>query len=99
MTKLGALRRGDLPLSEAFWTWMVTIGLFVNVTSTILFLMLITLDQPWLALFVGYVLSVPYNVLAVIGVWRAAARYRGPRIHADLARGVSLAFMAVLSLT
>ncbi len=99
MTKLGALRRGDLPLGEAFWTWMVTLGLIVNVVSTILFLVLITMDQAWLALFVGYGLAVPYNLLAVVGVWRSAARYQGPRIHADLARGVSLVLMAVLSLT
>ncbi len=97
--KLRALRRGDLPLSEAFWTWTVTIGLIVNMSSTLLFLVLITLDQPWVALFVGYVLSMPYNLLAVVGVWRSAARYQGPGIHADLARGVSLVLMTVLSVT
>ncbi len=99
MITLSALWRGELPLNEAFWTWTVTIGLIVNVTSTILFLVLITLDQPWAALIVGYGLSVPYNVMAVVGVWRSAARYQGPNVHSDLARGASVVLMAVLSLT
>jgi len=31
--------------------------------------------------------------------WRAASRYDGPTMHADLARGATVALMAVLSLT
>lgn len=99
MMKLRALFRGDLSLQEAFWTWTVTIGLIVNITTTVLFLLLITLDQTWPALVVGYGISVPYNLVAVVGVWRSAARYEGPIVHADLARGASLLLMAILSLT
>ena len=99
MMKLRALWRGELSLDEAFWTWLVTIGLVINVASSLLFLTLITLDRPWAALLVGYGLSVPYNFLAVVGVWRSAARYQRPSLNADLARGVSLVLMAVLSVT
>lgn len=99
MANLRALWRGDLPLREAFWMWAVTIGLIVNLVSTILFLVLITRDQPWVALVLGYALSVPYNIVAVVGVWRSAARYQGSNVHADLARGVSLVLMVVMSLT
>lgn len=99
MQKLKSLWRGDIELSDAFWTWVVLGGLLVNVTTSILFLVLITLDLPWLALAVGYGLSVPYNVVALVGVWRAAARYQGPGHHADLARGVSAILLAGLSLT
>tara|TARA_R110000850_G_scaffold133459_2_gene254572 strand:+ start:1529 stop:1828 length:300 start_codon:yes stop_codon:yes gene_type:complete len=99
MMKLGALCRGELPLKDAFWTWTVTMGLMVNISSTILFLVLITLDQPWAALLVGYALSVPYNVTAFVGVWRSAAHYRGPSVNADLSRVASVILMAVLSLT
>ncbi|WP_366655674.1 hypothetical protein [Fodinicurvata sp. EGI_FJ10296] len=98
MAKLSALWRGDLPLNEAFWTWAIAIGLIVNVITTMLFLAMIMLDQPWGALLLGYVLSVPYNILAVVGVWRSAARYQGPSLHADLARGASLVLMTVMSL-
>ena len=51
------------------------------------------------ALLFGYGLSLPYNVVAIVGVWRAAARYDGPAVHADLARGVTVILMAVFSLT
>ena len=77
MAKLGALWRGELPLGEAFWTWAIGIGLLVNLTTSVLFLALLTADRPWAALFVGYALSVPYNVLAGVGVWRSAAHYEG----------------------
>ena len=99
MKKLRALWLGTLPLDEAFWTWTVIVGLVVNVTTSILFLALIAADRPWLALLIGYGCSVPYNVVAVTGVWRSAARYHGPDLHAQLARGASLLMMTLLSLT
>lgn len=99
MRKLRALWAGELPLSEAFWTYAVAIGLTVNVVSSLLFLALITADRPLAALLVGYVCSVPYNVLAVVGVWRSAARHEGERAHAELARLVTLVGMILLSVT
>ncbi|SEN20991.1 hypothetical protein SAMN04488003_11141 [Loktanella fryxellensis] len=97
MDKLRSLWLGDLPLRDAFWGWAVRGGLTVNVTTTLLFLWLVSRDQPWLALALGYGCSVPYNIVAVIGVWRSAARHDGLPLHADLARGTVIALMAVLS--
>ncbi|MCZ0964503.1 hypothetical protein [Paracoccus benzoatiresistens] len=97
MTRLQAFWRGDLPLDEAFWTWTVTIGLTINLLAIIALLTLISLERPWEALVAGYAFTVPYNIMAVIGTWRSAERYPGPTIHADLARGASVALMAVLS--
>lgn len=74
-------------------------GLLVNVVTSVLFLMLITQYLAWAALLVGYGVSLPYNAVALVGVWRAAARYDGPAIHADLARGATVLLMAALSLT
>lgn len=99
MDKLKALWRGDLELTEAFWTWVLFGGLIVNVTTSLLFLVLITLDQAWFALVVGYGFSLPYNLLALVGVWRSAARYEGPQRHADLARAVSVILLVGLSVT
>jgi hypothetical protein len=99
MATLLRLWSGELPLGDAFWTWAVTVGLLVNVTTSILFLLLIFRDQPVAAVVVGYALSVPYNVVATVGVWRSAARYSGPSLHADLARIVTVVLMAGLSLT
>jgi hypothetical protein len=99
MGRLRALWFGDLPLGEAFWTYAVSIGLAVNLITSLLFLVLLSWDRPLAALFVGYAVSVPYNVVALVGVWRSAARYQGERIHADLARIVTLIGMVLLSLT
>jgi len=99
MTKLLALWSGDLALTEAFWTWTVTVGLLINVATSILFLVLILQDQPLAAVVIGYGLSVPYNIVATVGVWRSAARYGGPSLHADLARLSSVILMAALTLT
>jgi hypothetical protein len=99
VSRLRALWSGELPLGEAFWTWAIAIGLVINLTTTALFLVLIAIDRPWAALFVGYALSVPYNVVAVVGVWRSAARYEGPAGHAELARIVTVIVMLLLSVT
>ena len=99
MTRLGALWLGELPLDEAFWTWAISVGLLVNLTTSIMFLAMITMDRPWAALLLGYGPSVPYNVLAVVGVWRSAARHAGCAGHADLARIVTLVVMLLLTVT
>ena len=98
MTRLRACWRGDLPLDEAFWTWTVTIGLTINLSAIIALLTLTRFDRPWEALIAGYAFTLPYNMMAVIGTWRSAERYRGPTIYADLARGASVILMTVLSL-
>ena len=99
MTRLRALWSGDLPLGEAFWTYAVTIGLAVNLTTSLLFLVLISWDRPVAALFGGSALPLPNNVAALGGVWRAGPRLGGPRHPAPLARIVSLVGMVLLSLT
>jgi hypothetical protein len=99
MAKLRSLWLGEVPLGEAFWTWAIGIALLVNLTTSALFLALITVDRPWAALFVGYVVSVPYNILAGVGVWRSAANYDGPSAHAELARIAVVVAMLLLSVT
>lgn len=99
MTALLRLWRGELPLAEAFWTWAVTVGLVVNVTTSIGFMVLVMRDQPLAALVVGYALSVPYNILAAVGVWRSADRYDGPPRLAQAARIATAIGMTLLSLT
>lgn len=93
------LWRGDLPLKEAFWTYAVIIGFVVNAASTLLFMALIAYGQPGLAALVGYGLSIPYNVLAMVGVWRSSERYDGAKSTAELARVAGLVWVVVLSVT
>lgn len=99
MENLKSLWRGDLLLRDAFWNWAVLGGLLINVTTTILFLILISADQPWPALIVGFAISKPYNLVALVGVWRSAARHNGLALHADLARWTSLILLTILSMT
>lgn len=99
MTKLRALWSGELPLGEAFWTFAIGIGLLVNLITSVLLLTLISLDRPWAALLVGYIIPIPYNVFAVVGVWRSAGRYQGKAGYADLARIIALLVMVLFSVT
>jgi hypothetical protein len=87
-----------MPLAQAFWVWAVGIALLVNATTSLLFLMLLTLGQTAAAFVAGYALSVPYNVVAAVGVWRSAARHPGPPGLAQAARLAATLWLALLSL-
>lgn len=99
MNALRRLWQGELPLPQAFWNWAVAGGLAINGLTSVLFLALIMADHVVAALVVGYALSVPYNIVVAVGVWRSAGRYEGVRHWADLARIVTVAGMALLSVT
>lgn len=97
MMELLRLWRGDLPLNRAFWLYAVIGGVLVNLVTSFLFMLFMSVDNTFAAVFFGYGVSLPYNLLALVGVWRAAARSPGPK--ADLYRIVTLVGMAVLSVT
>ncbi|MGD8809081.1 MAG: hypothetical protein PVG24_05715 [Gammaproteobacteria bacterium] len=99
MTAILRLWRGELPLAAAFWNWAVIGGFAVNAVTSLLFLLLVSMDRPLAALFAGYALSLPYNLLATVGVWRSAAHFDGDPRWADIARIVTVVTMLLLSLT
>ena len=99
MTSLCRLWRGELELADAFWNWAVFGGLAINVASSALFLFLIMADRPISAFIAGYALSVPYNVIVSVGVWRSVERYAGELRWADRARIVTIIGMVLLSIT
>lgn len=99
VTGILSLWRGHVPLADAVLYWAILGGLAVNLSSSFLFLWLINLDQPIAALVVGYVPSVPYNVVVCVGVWRAADRYPDDRRWPELARLGTLLGMTLLSIT
>lgn len=99
MQQLGRLWRGELALDAAFWNWAVIGGLAVNLTSSALFLLLIIAERTIAALIVGYIFSVPYNIIVAVGVWRSAERYTGERKWAELAQIVTLIGMVLLTVT
>lgn len=99
MRKLQRLWSGELPLGEAFWTYAVLGGLVVNLVTSLAFLFLVLADWLLAALVVGYGFSVPYNIVALVGVWRAAERHEGDPALAMWARAVTLIGMVLLTLT
>ena len=99
VTKLQRLWAGELALEEAFWTWAVIGGFGVNFVTSVLFLILVSLDRPILALIGGYAFSLPYNAIAMIGVWRSAARDRDNPARAHLFCLITIIGMVILSVT
>jgi len=93
------LWRGDLPLGEAFWSWAVLGGLLVNILTSIGFLWLVMAGMLVPAYVVGYGMSLPYNLVATVGVLRSAARADADPRWAGTARVVVVLLMIVLSLT
>ncbi len=99
MKKICDLWYGELPLADAFWNWAVIGGFIINITSSMLFLLLVSIDHLILALIAGYLPTLPYNFVVSVGVWRSANEYRGERRWADLARLFTVVGMIVLSVT
>jgi hypothetical protein len=99
VTRLARLWTGDLPLDEAFWGWAVAGGLLVNLATSLAFLTLMAADRPFVALVAGYGPSAPYNLVVLVGVWRAAARHTADPSRAQLMRIVTLVAMAVMTVT
>jgi hypothetical protein len=99
MKRVCQLWMGELALQNVFWNWAVVGGFCINLTSSLIFLFLISIDRTITAFIVGYVLTVPYNIIVTVGVWRSAGRYTGDRRWAELAKVITLVVMALLSAT
>ncbi len=85
-----ALWNGQLPLPQAFWEYAVVYVALANLIATMAAFAIIAADLPgWLAVAV-FLLPVPYIVVAVVGVWRSAAAYKGPPHWASLARAAAV---------
>jgi len=97
MSGLRRLWRGELPLAEAFWIWAICVGVTINLASLLVALILVTEDRALLGLIAGHAVSLPYNVIATVGVWRSAARYTGDRGWANTTRIVTVVLMVALS--
>lgn len=97
MSRLVCLWRGELPLAQTFWTWAGLGALLVNGLTSLGFFALIAEQRPWAALLVGYGLSLPYNLVVLVGLWRAAGR--NGTSAGVLARWAGLLWLLLLSVT
>ncbi len=98
MRTLSALWSGRLPLGEAFWKYAVLIGAMVNLAATGGSLAVLAAGLPGALALGVHLLPLPYNAVIAVGVWRSAARYAGPRRHAEAACFAVLVWAALLTL-
>ncbi len=99
MSFLRRLWAGDIALPDAFWIWAVLGGLIVNLITSGLFLAFMMSERPLLAVLFGYGVSLPYNFIATVGVWRSADHFDGDRRIAEAMRLVTVIGMILLSVT
>jgi len=85
---LKALWLGQLPLQEAFWRYLVTYDLILNLTATMAALMLIITEAPIILAAIVHFLPLPYSLFAATGTWRSADRYEGNPLHVSIAKFV-----------
>jgi hypothetical protein len=98
-TLITRLWRGEHDLHDTFWRYVIVYGLAVNMATSIAFMTLISMDRPIAAAFVGYCLSIPYNVFALIAVWRSAGNYKGMQSTSGFMRIVAVLWMGMLTIT
>jgi hypothetical protein len=86
MSSAARLWRGDVALAHAFWQCAIVYGSLLNLLTTIAAFALLSAGAAIPLVVLAHLLPLPYNVLAVVGVWRSAANYRGDALWASLAR-------------
>jgi hypothetical protein len=79
---IGAVWRGERPLWELFFLWYLVGGaVVVAVCFVIAFFALAAIEPtvlPWLTLYVGPLLTIPYQIMAIVGVVRGAVKAEPP---------------------
>jgi tetrahydromethanopterin S-methyltransferase subunit G len=75
---LSKLVNGDFGLAKTYWLYGFVVGLIINVLTRII---------PSLgALAVILAVAIPYQIMVLLGVWRAADKYQGRKAWAILAK-------------
>ena len=85
-TSFKQLWRGQLPLPEAFWRYLITYDLILNLGATTASLTTILAEEPIALAVIIHLLPLPYSLFAAIGTWRSADRYEGNPSLANAAK-------------
>ena len=80
------LWRGEESLARAFWEYAILYGTLANLITTAATFAALALGLSGAIALAFFVLPIPYNIFAVVAVWRSAQHYRGPQEWALLAR-------------
>jgi hypothetical protein len=86
IARIRALWHGETSLSHALWTVTLLYGTAINLAATGLMFAALAAGLPTLFAIAMHFLPLPYNVLALMAVWRSAGHYEGPRGHAAAAQ-------------
>jgi len=87
---------GQLPLREAFWRWLITYGLILNLVATMIALTLVLAETSIILVAIIHFLPLPYTFLAATGTWRSANRYTGNPLHVLAAKAVIVFWVMIL---
>lgn len=72
------LSRGDYGLAKTYWLYGVLVGVVVNIVFSIV-------KSPGI-IAIAMLAYIAYGVPVIMGIWRAATKYTGPKIWAVLAK-------------
>jgi hypothetical protein len=75
-----------LPLPIAFWRYLITYDLALNLGATLASLTVVLAKGPIALAIILHLLPVPYSLLAATGAWRSANRYTGDPDFANAAK-------------
>ena len=93
---LKALWTGDFPLGQAFWYYAIAYGTIANIFAQAAAIAAVLAGLP-AAVVVGlHFLPLPYVVMAVVGVWRSADKYRGNLTWAGIAKAAVIVWGALM---
>ena len=87
---------GNVPLAKAFWEYGLLYAILLNAATTLGSLALWSMGEMALGTIV-HLLPVPYAILTLVAVWRAAGKYAGDQRWAGMAR-VAIAIIVPLSI-
>jgi ABC-type uncharacterized transport system permease subunit len=93
---LTALWRGELKLPLAFWHYAIGYGTIANILATAAAIGAVLAGLPDILAIVLHFLPLPYVAVAVVGVWRSAARYQGDPAWANLAKAAIVGWAALM---
>jgi hypothetical protein len=77
---------GRAPLPRAFWEYAICYGSLLNLVTTFASLAALSMGAAGLVALALHFMPLPYNLFAVVAVWRSAGHYPGPAIWGPLSR-------------
>ena len=90
---------GRIGMARAFWEYAIVYVSLINLVATTAAFVVLAAGGPGPLAVLIFLLPLPYNGLAVVGVWRSASRYEGPARWAHLARLAVVVWAVIATLS